>query len=383
MGQLRHWRRTGLATPTEILDAALRLASDSLAQIIAETDIVEAVDYVCRANTRAGVRFLMACLLAKTHDPGKDIRKPYSEQLGTSDSYSGRHYDERYIQPFVVEHDLPCNRTTSFLTPAFRGGNAVLSLDIEIVGRPKLLYRKVLELLHAIYTEQISSDKLLAQIVRCLIQLRDERSQRIASLLTELRASRDDTSLSAESIVLLISQHLALPRASRLPVLIVAAAYQSAAEHLGEQVMPLEAHNAADEQTGALGDLQITLLNDNNVMTCYEMKMRRVTIHDLNQVLFKLHNRSNKVEHYVIITTDKIESEVVDYATTLYSSTGGTEIVVLDCIQFLRHFLHLFHRLRSKFLDTYQTLVLAEPTSAVDQPLKEAFLALRRAAEAQ
>ena len=65
----------------------------------------------------------------------------------------------------------------------------------------------------------------------------------------------------------------------------------------------------------------------------------------------------------------------------MYEMTGGTEIVVLDCIGFMRHFLHLFHRLRIQFLDSYQSLLLAEPDSAVNQPLKEAFLSLRQAAE--
>ncbi len=55
---------------------------------------------------------------------------------------------------------------------------------------------------------------------------------------------------------------------------------------------------------------------------------------------------------------------------------------VLDCIGFLRHFLHFFHRSRIVFLNAYQELVLSEPDSAVSQPLKEVFLALRRAAEA-
>ena len=65
----------------------------------------------------------------------------------------------------------------------------------------------------------------------------------------------------------------------------------------------------------------------------------------------------------------------------MYEKTTGTEIVMLDCLGFVRHFLHLFHRLRIKFLDTYQALLLAEPDSAVSQPLKEAFLSLRQAAE--
>ena len=54
-------------------------------------------------------------------------------------------------------------------------------------------------------------------------------------------------------------------------------------------------------------------------------------------------------------------------------------MVVLDCIGFLRHFLHLFHRIRIEFLDAYQAPVLDEPESAVNQPLKEAFLSLHQA----
>jgi len=72
---------------------------------------------------------------------------------------------------------------------------------------------------------------------------------------------------------------------------------------------------------------------------------------------------------------------VAEYAAGMYEQTFGTEIVILDCIGFLRHFLHLFHRHRTRFLDAYEELLLNEPASAVNQPLKEAFLSLRQAAE--
>lgn len=55
--------------------------------------------------------------------------------------------------------------------------------------------------------------------------------------------------------------------------------------------------------------------------------------------------------------------------------------MILDCLGFLKHFLHLFHRIRTDFLDAYQEMVMAEPDSAVSQALKEAFLVLRQAAE--
>src|SRR5439155_16292583 len=95
----------------------------------------------------------------------------------------------------------------------------------------------------------------------------------------------------------------------------------------------------------------------------------------------KIARAEGKIDNYIFVTTDEIERDVSDYAATFYEKTGGTEIAILDCIGFLRHFLHLFHRLRTDYLNAYQTLVLNEPDSAVSQTLKEAFLALRQVAE--
>ena len=178
----------------------------------------------------------------------------------------------------------------------------------------------------------------------------------------------------------MIQQHIASPNSSRLPVLVVAAAYTIMGGYVGEKVLPLKAHNAADKQTGALGDVEITLSNDQQIVTSYEMKHKRVTTNDIDAALQKLAASLHTVDNCIFITTDIIDREVSDYAATLYDRVG-VEFVVLYCIGFLRHFLHIFHRLRIEFLDTYQQLVLDEPTSAVNQPLKTTFLALRNAAE--
>ena len=88
----------------------------------------------------------------------------------------------------------------------------------------------------------------------------------------------------------------------------------------------------------------------------------------------------SRIDNYIFITTDPIDREVDEFAKSLYREMG-TEVVVLDCIGFLRHFLHFFHRRRIQFLDNYQELVLKEPASSVSQALKDAFLALRVAAQ--
>jgi DNA adenine methylase len=373
-----------MASPSEILDLAYHTATQNLENsTLIDEAIAERVEYVCRnLQNRAGVRLLMACLLAKIHRPEVDVRKPYTE-IGTGDAFSGRTYDEQYLTAFIDQYQLPCNPTTAFLTPALRNRNATLTSDLNLVGRPPLLYQTVLQLLTNVYEGQVLAEDLLAEIIRDLIIVRNEQHLRMQTLLAQLKTVKEATPLSSEGIVALIQQHFSSPRSSRLPVLVVAAAYRAVENRLGERVLPLQGHNAADRQTGALGDLEITLIHDNDVVTSYEMKAKRVTKDDINHALQKIGQSDKPVDNYLFITTDVIDPEVKDYAASLYDELGGVEIAILDCLGFLRHFLHLFHRLRLDFLEAYQEFVLSEPESAVSQPLKEAFLALRRAAESR
>ena len=108
------------------------------------------------------------------------------------------------------------------------------------------------------------------------MSLRDENRQRLEVLLTPSSDLEGELPLSADAIVTLIEQHLHCPHTSRLPVLVVAAAYKAAETFLGERTRPLYSHTAADKQTGASGDLEITLIDDDEVITSYEMKDKRV-----------------------------------------------------------------------------------------------------------
>jgi len=369
-------------TPDEILHGIHERAAATLnTTVIPDPIIRERVDYVCHCmSNRAGVRLLMSCLLGKLDKPNVDPRKPYTE-IGGTDSFSGRTYDERYLTKFINEHRLPVNPTTAFLTPTLRNIDHPLITDRELVGRPRDLYRKTLELLEDVAEQRIAADVLFVETVRVLLLVRDEKLARMASLIGSLEGTEGALPLSSEAIVTLISQHLACKNASRLPVLVVAAAYEAAGTRLAESMLTLKSHNAADLQTGSLGDVEICLVGDDSVVTAYEMKMKRVTQDDIDAAVTKIARAPKRIHNYLFVTTDAIDPIVAEYAATFYENTDGTEIAILDCVGFLRHFLHLFHRIRSEYLNAYQALVLNEPDSAVSQTLKEAFLALRQAAE--
>jgi DNA adenine methylase len=222
----------------------------------------------------------------------------------------------------------------------------------------------------------------MAETVRQLCILRDENQARIASLLKRLETTKGTLPLSSEATITLIRQHLELPGTSRLPVLMIAAAYRAAEPYLREQVRDLHAHTAADVRTGALGDLEITLVDEDRVVTCYEVKDRKVTTDDVNQALHKLEKAPFRLDNYIFVTTAKEDEAVASYIYSLYEETDGIEFALLDAIGFLKHFLHLFHRLRGAYLEAYQRLMLKEPNTSVSQATKEAFLAMRQAAEA-
>jgi len=258
-----------------------------------------------------------------------------------------------------------------------------LTTDRELVGRPRELYKKTLQLLEDVAENRITAELVLVETVRVLLKLKEEKQARISSLCDAIKRTDGALPLSTEAIVNLIGQHLACKNSSRLPVLVVAAAYKVVGAQLGERILPLKAHNAADSQTGTYGDVEICLIGDNAIVTVYEMKMKPVTIDDIDAAERKILRAPNPINNYLFVTTDKIDPDVAKYAATRYDKLNGCEIAILDCIGFLRHFLHLFHRVRMDYLNTYQELVLTEPDSAVSSSLKEAFLALRQTAECE
>jgi DNA adenine methylase len=364
--------------PLDILESLFEKANGDLSNSAVKSEALrQKIEQICRCNTnKAPIRFLMSCLLAKIHNPQVDIRKPYTEIEG-GDTYSGRFYDERFVELLVHKYRLPCNPTTAYLTPAFRNLDRLLTTDLVLVGRPRDVYVSALEVLEQVHIRAEAAADMLQEIIRLLLIIQYEDKQRMEQLIADLKQT-DVLPLSSEQIVTLLTQHLNCKHSSRLPVLIVTAAYQTVKDMVGETNKPLEAHNAADKQTGSLGDVEIVLTNEDKIVTCYEMKDKRVIKTDIDVALQKL--PANKLDNYVFITTEVIETEVAEYAKSLYEKTG-IEFAILDCVGFIRHFLHFFHRQRNIFLNIYQEMVLSEHTSAVPQPLKEAFLALRRAAE--
>ena len=206
---------------------------------ISDDELLEKTMFICRnIKNKAPIRFLLSCLAAKIDNPAIDIRKPYTS-IGGGDSFSGRKYDESVIQRLVTEFKLPCNNTTAYLTPAFRNGNEIMRPGLKLEGRPPELYVEMLDVLNAVYKQRLMPEQLLREMFRQLIIVRDQQTRRINELLESLSTTVGGQPLSSEQIITLVEQHLNCPNASRLPTLVVSAAYQSVSQYLGEVIRPL------------------------------------------------------------------------------------------------------------------------------------------------
>jgi DNA adenine methylase len=364
--------------PGQILEKCYQEASTRLNQpVILDPTALGLIEQVCRSRVGAPLRALLACLLAKAHRPELDIRKPYTE-IGTEDSYSGRSYDEEYISSFIQRYQLPCNPTTAFLTPAFRAKNQPLEANVPLHGKPREPYDAFISLLELVQNGSLNAQELLTEVIRQLLLVKNERQQQIGSLIQRIKDQK--VNLSADSIIQILNQHLQSKRSSRLPVLLVTAAYDVARDYLHKHPKPLQPHTAADIRAGTLGDLEIEFSTHQRLAVVYEMKTRLITINDLERAAQKVAGSPIQIDQYVFITTAPIDASIHGHAAYL-SKQIGIEFMVFDCIHFLKHFIHLFYELRMAFLDRYEQLLLQEPESAVSHELKQKFLELRAAAQ--
>src|SRR5690606_37834462 len=214
-------------TPTEILEKLYQQANGSPSKCVVKSATTDKIEFVCRCNAnKAPIRFLMSCLLAKIHNPSVDIRKPYTEIEG-NDTYSGRFYDERFVELLVHKYKLPCNPTTAYLTPAFRNLDRLLTTNLVLVGRPREVYVNALQILDFVYTKKEKPENVLQEILRFLLVIKAEDELRMKQLIADLKQADDILPLASEEIVMLLTQHLNCKGASRLPVLIVTSVYQT------------------------------------------------------------------------------------------------------------------------------------------------------------
>ncbi len=208
-----------------------------------------------KAQQAAGILFsstvqsyreaLLGCALAKVIDPDVDVRLPYANQGPWA--FSGRTLDERVVNPFLTNRQVPCSRGPYLAS--FRRN--VRFVEATASGlKDKRAYKAFLDYLEEI--EQANPDQardLLRYLLYRFVQLREQSSV----LLMKLQR------LSLQQCDRLIQGLLSQPTGGLVPVLLVVALLKTVAEVYGlNWDVRWQGINVADRAKGTSGDVTVT-----------------------------------------------------------------------------------------------------------------------------
>ena len=208
--------------------------------------LVENCDLIFQSNTQAYREALLGCAIARIQDKSINIRLPYVDQ-GT-DAFSGRSLDERVINPFLQERQIPSTRGP-YLS-VFR--RSVLFEPSTRAGlRDKEGFDAFLNIIEHLLS--VPGDAELNAVLRYL--LFPFTLLREAANVPVTRLQR----ISLEQYDVLISGLLATPSGGRFPMLLVITTFLAVKDFFGlDWEIAWQGINVADTASGAGGDITIT-----------------------------------------------------------------------------------------------------------------------------
>lgn len=309
---------------------------------------------------RAALAVVITLLLKKFISPSHDIR---NHQAGMAGGFSGRGLDERVVTPFLRRNDFPYMQSGSgWLTRSFEQNRPY---DYDYPGKitPAPLKKAFLRVIAAVQENASYAKPCLVYALLMLLNRRDKRK--------DIQLDRP-TGLNIHQIVARLSVHFASSDrgAARLPVLAIYAVYQQLVKEVkrykGWTLEDLQPHTSADNRTGFLGDIQLSL--DGRAMEAVEIKHNVQLTPALVQAC---HDKIKKtpVKTYYLLSTDESlnHKKEIDAEVAKIRSGHGCEMIVNGLIQTLKYYLRLLED-TTAFVNDYVSLL--EKDQAVPYALK-------------
>lgn len=294
----------------QVLDA-LNIALQCAEQINANVDsgtqglsdrIFHALAEMSRLSQKASTGFtnIVTCLAIKAAMPNIDIRYHQVQIQHQTDRGAGfnfRGISEKLVYPWLNTQAFE-GAKSGWQTRTFERPKPYMLDYDENIGDIKNAFLTIFDEIE-VYGQ--SATQALAHLM--YLQWLHRESKQISLSLPKTQ----DISL----IINLLSKHFFYPYktsrgASRLPVLALYAVYEVMLGQLerykGMMLKPLEAHSAADSQTGAIGDIEIIRADNAHVFEAIEVKhgiaLNERIIHDAaNKIMDK------SIDRYYILTT--------------------------------------------------------------------------------
>lgn len=262
---------------------------------------------VFNSTTQAYREVILGCLIARIQDISVNIRLPYVIQ--GEHAYNGRTLDERVINPFLQEREVPCSRGP-YLSVFRRQVRFDESTRSGL--RDKNGYDAFLALISIIESTDDESGLLglLDFILYSFVLLREEARVELTKL----------NRVSLPQCEVIIKGLLATRSGGRLPMLLSIAIFQTlnAVYNLNWQI-EYQGINAADGASGAGGD--VTIKHGPEAVMAIEVTERPV---DRNRVIATFRNKiaPSGLKDYLFLVNIEVVSEDAKNQANNYFSQG-------------------------------------------------------------
>ena len=327
----------------------------------AELDII-----LSNAETAKGVlAVVITSLVKKITTPKQDIRLHQASMEG---GYSGRGFDSKVITPFLKKNSFPYMGSGSgWLTRSLEQPIPYTS-SYKGAIKPPALRAAFLNILDKVQSGTLGPMTALCYLFAGLATMRDSTST--------LRLAKP-TGLSIETIVIYLNKHFNgkyKSGASRLPVLAIYAAYtqmmKEVARYKGWTLPPLLRHNAADEKTHTIGDIQV-LDASKRIVEAVEIKHQiPITPAIITTAYQKF--KTEPVKRYYLLTTadgDAHTPQITDTITDIQKKCG-CQVIANGVEPTLKYYLRLLEN-TDTFIIAYAELL--EKDADVKHEQREAW----------
>lgn len=202
-----------------------------------------AIAGVFRSRTQAYREALIGCALARIQDQTINIRLPYVNQ--GPNAFNGRSLDERVVNPFLREHQIPCSRAP-YLSSLRRGFQFLRDWPGQ---RDRAGLGAAVDFITELENADVGTARIyLRGLMRAFVALRDAADI----------ALNDVHRLSIEQYGELIDGLLEIRSGGLIPVLLAVATFQTISECFDlNWRIEWQGINVADRAHGEAGDITV------------------------------------------------------------------------------------------------------------------------------
>ena len=269
--------------------------------------------------------------------------------------FTGRGISEQIVYPWLARHRFR-GSMSGWQTRVFERENPYTMDYRENISRVKIEFLSILD---AVANERVKAVEVLAAFFRLELAELLSREQS-AEWLAKHGAAND---VSIMKIIEALAAHFKLPRSARLPVLAIQSIYVAMMPHIARYsdltLSELSEHSAADENTGAIGDIEVKDA-DGDVFEGVEVKHGVVIDDNVVRRSCEKVKHSTASRYYILSTSPRVT--VTDDGMTLISSLQrehGCQLVINGVLPTIKYYLRLLDK-PADFLDAYQGFLVAD-----------------------